>query len=100
MTSLTSDADNQHPVDSTYHPCCNAIGRHGPDCVVKAVDDARASIELAHRGAAAALRALPDEAPLFAVVDTVNAIAHLRAATRLVDRAATAIDRTTAKVTP
>jgi hypothetical protein len=24
--------ENRHPVDSTYHPCCNAIGRHGRDC--------------------------------------------------------------------
>lgn len=23
---------NPYPVDSTYHPCCNAIGGHGPDC--------------------------------------------------------------------
>lgn len=22
----------QHPVDSTYHHCCNGIGRHTPDC--------------------------------------------------------------------
>jgi hypothetical protein len=24
--------ENRYPVDSTYHPCCNAIGRHGRDC--------------------------------------------------------------------
>ena len=22
----------KYPVDSTYHPCCRAIGTHGPDC--------------------------------------------------------------------
>jgi hypothetical protein len=26
----------EHPVDSTYHPCCNAIGRHGRDCKTEA----------------------------------------------------------------
>ena len=27
MTQVTP-----HPVDSTYHPCCNAIGGHSRDC--------------------------------------------------------------------
>lgn len=27
------NGDNQHPVDSTYYPCCNAIGQHTQDCL-------------------------------------------------------------------
>jgi hypothetical protein len=26
------EADNPYPVDSSYEPCCNAIGRHAPGC--------------------------------------------------------------------
>ena len=24
--------ENMYPVDSTYHPCCGCIGRHGQEC--------------------------------------------------------------------
>lgn len=93
----SGDISMTHPVGGTYHSCCNAIAKHGAGCA-QCVDDAHSMAELAHRDTAIALRTLPDNAPLFATVDIVNAIAHLRAAMRLLDRAATAIERTTAEV--
>ncbi|WP_179476325.1 amino acid aminotransferase [Mycolicibacterium vinylchloridicum] len=34
----------KYPVDSTHYPCCNAIGRHAPDC--QPADPAAAALEL------------------------------------------------------
>lgn len=34
---MTTTPTNRYPVDSTYHPCCNAIGRHGRNCAGVAV---------------------------------------------------------------
>lgn len=33
LTDDGADPDSHlYPVDSTYYPCCNAIGEHGQDC--------------------------------------------------------------------
>lgn len=96
---------NQHPVDSTYHPCCNTIGLHGCDCAGPAEANVRQTdiallldgsanlIELTRHDLNEALRRLPNDAPLFAVADLVTALGHLRAASVLTDRCAEQLQR-------
>lgn len=88
--------DNLHPVDSTYFACCNAIGGHSRNCSLNAqaidtalgLDRIANLIELARGDSNAILQVLPTDAPLFAVVDLVTALGHLRQAAVLVDRTA------------
>lgn len=53
--------------------------------------DAAAGIDRTCRDLHAAVKSMPDDAPLFSVVDLVVAIGHLRQAARRVDRAHRAI---------
>lgn len=99
----TGAAPVPFPVDSTTRPCCSGIGGHTQMCATLDVslrlDTAANLIELARGDANTALRAVPADAPLFAVVDLVAALGHLRQAARLIDRAGVAIDRSSEAVT-
>lgn len=92
-----------YPVDSRSRSCCGGIGGHTQSCAPRAavhldlqllLDRAANMAELARIDGSAALQALPEGGPLFASVDLVAALGHLRLALRLIDRAAVAIERT------
>jgi hypothetical protein len=94
-----------YPVDSGTRACCQGIGRHTPDCSADIADPVRLDVpllldqttnmvDLARADANKALRMLPADAPLFAVVDLVAALGHLRQAAVLIDRAADQLDTT------
>lgn len=83
-TIMTPTPDHQpYPVDSSTNACCAGIGTHAQECM--AVTAAR--IEVLRAELADQLRALPDSAPLFAAIDLVTAVGHLRQAARRVERA-------------
>lgn len=89
---------SQHPVDSTYRPCCNVIGdRHASDCsaadgTVSEVDlllDRAANLaQLLRDDLEDALGQLPDTTPLWSVVDLTAAHGHVLCALKKLDRAA------------
>lgn len=83
---------NGAPVDSTVHACCGSVGRHAHMCATEWSDGLLASAySLTDRAAGdltELLDALPDDAPLLAVVDIVSAKAHVVAAQRLLDQVA------------
>jgi hypothetical protein len=78
---------DHHPVDSTYYPCCRAIGQHGRACRVTRLDDAVNQINLLRRDLNAVLDSLPADAPLFACADLTTGICHLKRAAMVIDRA-------------
>lgn len=41
---MTRRSHNPYPVDSTYHPCCRAIGDHGRDCPELVVERLRSAV--------------------------------------------------------
>ncbi|MEZ0341525.1 hypothetical protein ACAG25_16255 [Mycobacterium sp. pV006] len=91
--------DNRYPVDSTYYPCCNAIGRHAPDCsTVQAanapqiLNDAVNRIDVIRADANTVLHSITKSAPLFATVDLVVGLGHLRQAALLLDGVADALE--------
>lgn len=95
---------NQHPVDSTYLPCCGVIGaQHAADCtgsvsgadgldVALALDKAANLLTLVANDLEAVLPQLRDGHPMWCSVDIVSALGHLRIAARKVDQAADRIN--------
>jgi hypothetical protein len=91
-----------HQVDSATRTCCGGIGRHNPQCqnlgqppatenalmLDTRLDTAVNLIDLARNDLNVVLRAMSDDAPLFAVVDLVTALGHLRQAALLADKVA------------
>lgn len=98
-TMLQPPTDNPYPVDSATRRCCGVIGGHARDCGYSAdaalqLDGAVNLVDLARADANNALRMMPADVPLFAVVDVVAALGHLRQAAVLIDRAADQLDAT------
>lgn len=100
---------NQHPVESTYRPCCNVIGaQHAANCpaavsggdeldVALAFDRLANLIELARNDGNELLDKLPADAPLFGCADLATAICHLKRAGAAVERSADQIAEAVAK---
>lgn len=65
--------------------------------VALALDSAVNLTDLARTDLNAVLRTLPDDVPLFAVVDLVAALGHLRLAAIMIDRAADALNAEVAR---
>jgi hypothetical protein len=84
--------DDQHPVDSATRPCCGGIGRHTARCSADESDELHVLAHMLNEVAGIVSRAasrIPADAPLWSVIDATAATAHVRAAARLLDRAAT-----------
>jgi hypothetical protein len=87
---------SQHPVDSTYLPCCGVIGaQHTADCpqgdqldAALRFDGAANMIALAIADIEKAQEQLPPDSSMWDAVDLVRVTRHLRAAARLVDSVA------------
>ncbi|AYE93446.1 hypothetical protein C0J29_00065 [Mycobacterium paragordonae] len=56
------------------------------------LDQTANMLTLARNDANSAFRILPNDAPLFAIVDLVTALGHLRQASILIDRVAESLD--------
>lgn len=97
--SIQPSSATPHPVDSTIRHCCGGIGRHTPECTQARVQPDPTAVLTASVPAIMrirvdvneALRAAGDAIPLFAHVDAVVALAHLKKAGEFLDRAAALI---------
>ena len=72
------DHNNTYPVDSTTRTCCGGIGGHTHTCRPRRLDDAVNLIDLVRTDVNQVIRDLPDDAPMWVVVDVVNALWNLR----------------------
>lgn len=75
------------PVDSLTRGCCGGVGGHAGGCASSALESAAAETVEIRADVAAAMRALSKDSPLWAAVDLVQAMGHLREARRAIERA-------------
>lgn len=104
-------ADSPYPVDSATRACCGGIGTHTRGCrgasapdrdrgqalilptdFARRLDAAVNLVDLARNDGNKILRELPRTAPLFAAVDLVCALGHLRQAALLLDGVADTLE--------
>ena len=69
-----------------------------PAGLVRRLEDVVSRIDLARTDINAVIRELPDESPMFAIVDIVNALWNLRNAAVLLDKATGTIESDTEAV--
>lgn len=86
------------PVDDGSNTCAFCASYTPPATVAQKIDTLVNRVDIIRSDGNEILRALPADAPLFAVADLVSALCHLRQAAVLLDRANDVLEADAAEV--